>query len=120
MPSLELRTNVPVKDAKAFIQDFSQFAATLLGKPLAYIAASYTYNETLAWNGTFEPAFLLNIVSLDNINPEANEKYSKELFQYFEEKLGITGSRGYISFHDPGRAYLGHKGTTFSAIFGGK
>lgn len=39
-----------------------QFSATTLRKPLAYICVSYTHNEYLAWEGTFEPAFLLSVV----------------------------------------------------------
>jgi hypothetical protein len=35
-------------------------------------------------------------VSLDNLNEEANERYSKAFFQYFQEKLGIQGDRGYM------------------------
>lgn len=34
--------------------------------------------------------------SLDNINPEVNEKYSAEFFKYFKEKLGVPGDRGYM------------------------
>lgn len=39
-----------------------QFAAELLKKDLKYICVSYQYNEYLAWHGTFDPAFILNIV----------------------------------------------------------
>lgn len=64
-------------------------------------------------------------VSLDNINPEANEVYSKALFEFVGKKLGVPGDRGYMcvappanrrgslkrfprsSFTDPGRENLG-------------
>lgn len=39
-----------------------QFSAEVLGKPHAYICVSYSYEEFLAWEGTFDPAFLLTIV----------------------------------------------------------
>ncbi len=45
-----------------------KFSANLLKKPHIYICASYTYNEYLAWEGTFEPAFLLNIARLSSIS----------------------------------------------------
>lgn len=45
---------------------------------------------------------------MDNIDPEKNDKYSKELFSFFSEKLEIPDTRGYIAFNDPGRAYLGY------------
>lgn len=35
-------------------------------------------------------------VSLDNINPEANEAYSKALFEFVGKKLGAPGDRGYM------------------------
>jgi hypothetical protein len=98
-----------------------QFSAETLDKPEKYIETSYTYNETLSFNGTFEPAFILTVVrhpsflpssmplysiltcsaqtSLDNINPESNEKYSKALFDFFKKKLDIPGDRGYMCVH---------------------
>lgn len=45
--------------------------------------------------------------SLDNISEQQNEEYSKGFFKFFEEKLGTTGSRGYVTFIDPGRANMG-------------
>ena len=50
-----------------------QFSAETLGKPESYICVSYTYNETLIFDGTFEPAFLFNIASpeitIDMVGP---------------------------------------------------
>lgn len=67
--------------------------------------------------------------SLDNLNPDANEKYSKVFSEFFAEKLGAGNDRGYMyvlknsiystiplthmnmtfysTFVDPGRAYIG-------------
>jgi len=56
-------------------------------------------------------------VSLGGLSPESNEEYSKSLFSYLEEKIGVTDDRGYIVFEDPGRAYMGYKSTTFETIF---
>ncbi|CAL1703407.1 unnamed protein product [Somion occarium] len=120
MPTLELTTNVKLDDPKAFIEEFSKFSAEVLGTPLAFTATSYTYNEYLAWEGTFEPAFILPVVSLRNINPEANEVYSKKLFEFLQQKLGVSPKRGYISFIDPGNSNLGYNFTTFGTIFGQK
>ena len=50
--------------------------------------------------------------SLDNINDEANEKYSKAFFEFFQQKLDVPAKRGYISFIDPGRGNIGY--ATFS------
>ena len=87
---------------------------TVLGKPETYISIQYNYNECLSFAGTLDPAFLLVIVSfqaiyhiipyllrhvqtsLDNLTPDANEKYSAALFDYFKEKLNVKGNRGYM------------------------
>ncbi|KAI0923910.1 hypothetical protein AcW1_006730 [Taiwanofungus camphoratus] len=97
MPSLELKTNVALADPKSFVVEFGAFAAKILDKPLPAICVSYDYNETLTFNGTFDPAFQLVITSLFNLNPEANQVFSKAFFDFFEEKLGVPGDRGYMS-----------------------
>ncbi|GBE83366.1 Tautomerase/MIF [Sparassis latifolia] len=111
MPALELKTNVALTDPKAFILEFHLFGAKVLNKPPSAMSLSYTYNENLTFNGTFDPAFLLTITSLDNLSPESNEKYSKALFDFFEEKLGVPNDRGYITFFDPKRENMGFKST---------
>jgi len=120
MPALNLTTNVKVDDERAFVLEFSKLSAELLKKPEQYISINLKHNPTLTFGGSFDPAFLLDVVSLDNINPDLNAEYSEALFAFFKEKLGVPGNRGYIVFNDPGRAYIGHEGTTFATIFGGK
>ncbi|QRW26908.1 macrophage migration inhibitory factor [Rhizoctonia solani] len=131
MPAVVLTTNVKPRDeahekelvldlSKARISNPQTFSAQTLGKPEKYISVAFNYVGTLSFHGTFDPAFLLHITSLGNINPEVNEVYSKAFFEHFKEKLNIPGDRGYITFYDPGNAYLGHEGTTFATIFGKK
>ncbi|KAI0047032.1 Tautomerase/MIF [Auriscalpium vulgare] len=120
MPSLVLETNVQLPNTKQFVTSFSKLAAATLSKPEKYITVSYRYNEFLSWEGTFDPAFLLTVTSLDNISPQLNDGYSKTFFEFFEKELHVPGSRGYITFFDPGRANLGHEATTFATIFGSK
>jgi len=78
---------------------------------------NHIHNPTLMFKGSFEPAFLLHVVSLGNLSPELNEGYSKSLFSFLEQELGVKDDRGYIVFDDPGIAYMGYKSTTFEAIF---
>jgi len=118
MPTLTLETNVKVSNPKEFVVNLSKLGAELLNKPEKYILISYRYNEFLTFNGTFEPAFQLQLVSLGNITTETTEGYSKKLFAFLNSTLGVRGDRGYIVFQDPGRAYIGHEGTTFAQIFG--
>ncbi|KAM6500931.1 Tautomerase/MIF [Amanita muscaria] len=102
MPYLNLITNV-------------KLGAEVLSKPEEYISVSITYNDTLTFNGTFDPAFQLVITSLGNINGSKNVVYSKKLFSFLKEKLGIPDNRGYIVFQDPGVENLGFRSTTFFA-----
>ncbi|KAJ7677250.1 Tautomerase/MIF superfamily [Mycena rosella] len=116
MPSLELTVNVPIPNDTEFALEFSKVAAKALGKPEATVAVTTSVNKALAFAGTLEPAFVLTVISLDNLNPEANEKYSAALSEFFQSKLGIPNDRGYITFHDPGKGYLGFKGTTIETL----
>ncbi|KAI9453610.1 Tautomerase/MIF [Lactarius psammicola] len=118
MPILTLETNVKLSNPKEFVLNLSKFGADLLKKPERYILVSYQYNEIFSFNGTFDPAFQLTLKSLDNITPESTEGYSKALFAFLNNTLGVPGDRGYIIFNDPGRAYSGHEGTTFAQILG--
>ncbi|KAH9944893.1 Tautomerase/MIF [Amylocystis lapponica] len=117
MPAIELKTNVAVADPKAFVVELSELSSTVLDKALPAVCASYTYVEHLAFHGTFEPAFLLVITSLGNLGPAENEAYSKAYFEFFEKKLGVVGTRGYITFVDPGMDYLAVDGMTATSFF---
>ncbi|SJL04715.1 related to Macrophage migration inhibitory factor [Armillaria ostoyae] len=118
MPSLELKTNAVISDPKAFALEFSKESARILGKPEAYITVSVTPAPIITFAGTTDPAFTLLVTSLDNLSPEKNEKYSKELAAFLGKSLSLPHDRGYITFLDPGRAYLGYQSTTFATIFG--
>ncbi|PFH52482.1 hypothetical protein AMATHDRAFT_140110 [Amanita thiersii Skay4041] len=118
MPYLQLTTNVKVEDPKGFAREFSKLGAEVLGKPEGYISVSIAQNDTLTFGGSFDPAFQLLVISLDNINPQVNEVYSKKFFQFFKDKLNIPDNRAYITFIDPGRANIAHQSTTFATIFG--
>ncbi|KAH9180220.1 Tautomerase/MIF superfamily [Lactarius sanguifluus] len=120
MPTLTVETNVKLSNPKEFVLNLSKLGADLLNKPEKYISISYRYNEFLTFSGTFDPAFQLTVISLDNITPESTEAYSNALFTFLKDTLGVPGDRGYIVFNDPGRAYIGHEGTTFAQIFGKK
>ncbi|EKM83073.1 hypothetical protein AGABI1DRAFT_69253 [Agaricus bisporus var. burnettii JB137-S8] len=120
MPLLVLNTNVKVADPKTFTLEFSKFSAETLNKPEAYITVQYNHNEYITFAGTHDPAFNLAIYSLDNLQPEKNEVYSKKFSEWLNTKLGLQNDRGYINFIDPGRSHLGYAGTTFATIFGSK
>ncbi|KAF8744984.1 hypothetical protein AX14_011996 [Amanita brunnescens Koide BX004] len=113
MPYLNLVTNVKIPDPKAFALEFSKFGGEVLGKPENFMSASYTYNDTLTFGGSLDPAFQLTITSLFNINAEVNQQYARKISVFLKEKLGVSDDRGYITFFDPGAENIGYKSTTF-------
>ncbi|KAF8918582.1 Tautomerase/MIF superfamily [Mucidula mucida] len=96
MPSLELKTNATISDLNTFALEFSKRSAEILGKPEGYITVSVVPVPIMTFAGTMEPAFTLIVTSLDNITPEKNDVYSKELAQFLNEKLGLKSDRGYM------------------------
>jgi phenylpyruvate tautomerase len=97
-----------------------------MAAPEKYVLVNIKYNPFLTFGGSCDPAFLLTIVSryrldawsctnhstsaqlkLGDSNPEANIKYSAALFSFFEQKLGVPGDRGYITFNNVGGSCIG-------------
>ncbi|PSR70892.1 hypothetical protein PHLCEN_2v13206 [Hermanssonia centrifuga] len=129
MPLLELQTNAKLDDPKAFIKEFSEvvfvaylqtLAAELLKTPLEYICVNYKYSEHLAFAGTFEPALLLSVASVEGLDAESNALHSQKLFGFFEKKLGVKDHRGYIVFVNPSKDFIGFHSTTAAKIFASK
>ncbi|KAJ7146053.1 hypothetical protein C8R44DRAFT_756453, partial [Mycena epipterygia] len=74
----------------------------------------YTYNETVTFAGTHDPAFVLRVLS--GAGTERNEVMSKTLFAHLAEALGTPSDRGYIVFNNPGAINLGYQGMTFATL----
>ncbi|KAF7353718.1 hypothetical protein MVEN_01057000 [Mycena venus] len=139
MPTLELIVNVEVgfldqrgrvDESRAhtlqitnqaeFSLNFAKAGAKALGKPEAVMSTIVSFNNSLTFGGTLDPAFSLTVTSLDNLSSEANEKYSATFSDFIDSNLGIPKDRGYIIFRDPGREYMGYKGTTFASLWANK
>ncbi|KAN0075403.1 Tautomerase/MIF superfamily [Tylopilus felleus] len=119
MPLVSLSTNAKFdsEDAKrAFVSEFSKFSAKTIGKDEKHFNIDVHFNPYLTYGGTFEPAFMLKIISLDNVNPTNSRKWSKEFSTFFEEKLGVPNDRGLMGFTDPGPTFVGTRGTTAEAL----
>ncbi len=54
--------------------------------------------------------------SLDNINHEVNEQYSKVLFKFLEDKLGVPGDRGYMCVPKTHHTIIHFSGSQFFLI----
>ncbi|KAH7914051.1 Tautomerase/MIF superfamily [Hygrophoropsis aurantiaca] len=119
MPLITLTTNVKLgsEDAtKAFVLKFSKFCAQTLEKPESAFSINVIYNPYLTFAGTFDPAIMLQIMSLYNTNAENSKVWSKALSEFFQEQLGVPSDRGYMAFLDPGPAFIGSRGSTIEAL----
>ncbi|OSX58402.1 hypothetical protein POSPLADRAFT_1153981 [Postia placenta MAD-698-R-SB12] len=124
MPALVFTSNVVLPDSKAFITQFSAFAAKTLKKSEDMVSVSYTHNGTLAFGATFDPTFVLEIISIGNLDEVQNNEYSKAFFAFLSENLGVPHERGYMSliqwcsvlstFADPGLINMGWKSATIA------
>ncbi|KAF9265820.1 Tautomerase/MIF [Marasmius fiardii PR-910] len=108
MPTVDLKTNVKIDDVGAYILKLSKFSAETLSKPESYMNVIVSQSLPMSFNGSLDPAFQCTIISLGNLNPEANIKYSAAFSKFFEETLKVPNDRGYIAFIDPGRTHLGY------------
>jgi len=138
MPVIEIETNVKAEDSKALVVKVSKFTSQIFGKPENLVLVKYTHNEALCWGGTFDPAFVLTIVSAYNhlqispwgimtgtleqneigaFSPEKNPSIVKEFTKFLKENLGIDDKRGYIVLKDPGKDTTGYSGTTVTKLF---
>jgi phenylpyruvate tautomerase len=68
MPTISLIVNVKPDDEKAFILAFAKAASQLLGVRESATSIDFTYNPTLSFGGSFDPAFSLRIVRDWSIN----------------------------------------------------
>ncbi|OAX39171.1 hypothetical protein K503DRAFT_690177, partial [Rhizopogon vinicolor AM-OR11-026] len=83
------------------------FCETTTRKDLKYFNVNFLYNPYLTFGGTFDPALMLNVMSLFNVNVENAVVWSKAFAEFFQEKLGAPSDRGYMAFHDPGAEFIG-------------
>ncbi|KAK7449764.1 hypothetical protein VKT23_013239 [Stygiomarasmius scandens] len=119
MPAIELKTNVKIPNLQEYMKEFSKLSAEILEAPEEYVCVLVLHDQPMTFKGTPEPAFLLSIISLRS-DPDINVKYSAAFCDHLKKTLDIDGDRGFISFANPGPAYLGHKGTTLEALWANK
>jgi len=118
MPLIELETNIHLKleDSKALVVKLSKLSSQILGKPENVIAVKYTHNEVLCWEGTFDPAFVLSVGSINDFSPEKNPSIIEQYTNFLKENLGVDDKRGFIILRDVGAHTTGYKGTTVAKL----
>ncbi|KZT59719.1 Tautomerase/MIF [Calocera cornea HHB12733] len=113
MPHVILTTNVPVPDEKALVLQLGEVSSSILGKPVQAFMIQYKYDPTMAFAGSFDPAWMLQIYALGIFGEEANEKFTKGYWE-FAASLGLPADRGYITFFDPGWDHWAARGATLA------
>ncbi|KAJ7736768.1 hypothetical protein DFH07DRAFT_1064857 [Mycena maculata] len=103
MPISNLVTNVKIADVRSFSTSLSKVSSEAWGSPDSdgsNTSASVVYNESLNFNGTYDPAFMLEFKFIDvgRSGTERRDAFAKRLCKFFEEELEIPQSRGYILF----------------------
>ena len=73
-------------------------------------------DQTMTFGGTHEPTGLAILQSIGCISREENKRWSKILFPYIEQSLGIPLDRLFLIFVDLNRDNLAWKGVTFDDI----
>ncbi|KIM55205.1 hypothetical protein SCLCIDRAFT_1221348 [Scleroderma citrinum Foug A] len=119
MPLIWLTTNVKLESDEAFqafVREFMQLAAKTIGKDPSAFFVNCQYNPFLIAKGSFEPAVMVQTMSLDNTNPENSIVWTKAFSDFFQEKLGIPNERAIMAFMDPGPDFIGMKGTTATVL----
>jgi hypothetical protein len=112
MPYVQVITNVKVENPKELIMEFSKLSSSALGKPEVYMALSYEYNEYLIFDGSFDPAFSVNLTCAGALDEMKNDEITRSLFEFLTTKLNVKADRGYINYYDPGYGFIGYDGTT--------
>lgn len=111
MPLIKVETNVVVDDIPGVTKELSALAATMLGKPEAYVLAILDSGKYLLFGGEEGPAAF---VSLDSIGFPADRttEFSETICDFLSDKIGVPANRIYIAFGDVERTMFGwNKGT---------
>lgn len=117
MPVFTINTNVPAKDVPTnFKEKATDVIAKSLGKPKAYVAIHLNPGQDISFGGTNEPAALCDLVSIGCLSVDSNKKHSKNIMEFLNQTLKISGSRIYISFKNTPKGDIGFDNTTFDDL----
>ncbi|KAJ7280301.1 hypothetical protein C8J57DRAFT_1302230 [Mycena rebaudengoi] len=119
MPVATLVTNVKIRDVKQFSTSLSKAcsAAWSANDPEGInTSSSVIFNESLNFEGTHEPAFLLTFKTLENAATAKRDSFAKALGAFFEKSLGIPQARGYILFRILANNEIAMDGITYETF----
>ncbi|KAJ7464808.1 hypothetical protein B0H11DRAFT_2240567 [Mycena galericulata] len=105
MPIVNLVTNVKIDNVKVLSTSLSKACSKAWGlqdPDGSNTCASVAFNESLNFNGTYEPAFRLEFMVIDMADAatEKRDAFTKTLCAFIEKTLGIPQSQGYMVLAD--------------------
>ncbi|KAJ2896610.1 MIF domain-containing protein [Zalerion maritima] len=99
MVSAEVRTNVIIKDEFTFITDLSYQLAERFQRSITSIVVAVQHGTCMLYGGTFDPAYVFNITTLETaFSATVNKRNSALIQAHMEESLGVAPARGLINF----------------------
>ncbi|KAJ2399145.1 hypothetical protein GGI23_002825 [Coemansia sp. RSA 2559] len=114
MPLCQIITNTRPKDSKALSTKASSAVAELLSKPLGYVMTMVTYNSSLMFGGTDEPAAYVQIGSIGSVGGNNNIRIVAGITKLVAAELDVESSRIYVAIQDIDGAEFALNGSTFA------
>ncbi|KAJ1798906.1 hypothetical protein LPJ59_002189 [Coemansia sp. RSA 2399] len=114
MPLCQIITNIRPMNSKALSIKVSSTVAELLSKPLSYVMAMVTYNSSLTFGGTDEPAAYVQIGSIGSVGGNSNINIVTGITNLVAAELDVEASRIYVAIQDIDGAEFALNGSTFA------
>ncbi|KAK3624969.1 hypothetical protein LTR56_020700 [Elasticomyces elasticus] len=109
----DLKTNVIIKDEFTFVIDLSYHLAQRYNRPDSSIMVKLDHSACLAFGGTFDPCYILNITILpSDMGPTINKRNATLVQSFMADILGVSSDRGIIKFQPIEEADYAMDGTT--------
>ncbi|UJR08294.1 hypothetical protein I4U23_012565 [Adineta vaga] len=113
MPYLTVQTNIAENQiTDEFLKQLSVKVAETVGKPEQYVVIHVSGGQKLFFAGTNDPAAIMELASI-GLSANQTATISKEIMNFFEEKLSIKTTRIYIKFTNMPGNMMGWNKTTF-------
>ena len=97
MPLLNISTNKEIKNEQLILAKSSDFISALLNKSENFVMVKLNDSLDMYFSGTNEPCCFIELKSIGSIEPS---KISKQICEFFSNKLQIPAERIYIYFDD--------------------
>ncbi|KAL2056477.1 hypothetical protein ABVK25_003501 [Lepraria finkii] len=111
--TVEVKTNVIVRDEYELLQDLSQHLSQRYQRPTSSIFIYLNHSACMLFGGTFDSAYILTITALPYLLQSTTNKRNAALLQAFlADSLGVSPARGLVRFMSIPDEHLAFNGTT--------